>query len=386
MSRLRAVRLVAMREILERGRSRGYLLSLVFTVFILVAGFLLPIVLLGDQNQVSLALVGETPAGLDVAITSVAGQYDVTVDLSSVPDRATAEAAVRDKRIQAALEVPPDLAGPGDLIVLDEPDQRLQAITSAAVIGLRAGANASVLQSPEVVALVPPTEERTASLILANAGIILMFIGIFTYGTWVLMGVVEEKQSRVVEVVLATVRPQDLLVGKVLGIGVLALSQLLILVAAGVVAAQLTGRFTLPPTTASAATQLVIWFILGFAFYSTALGALGALASRTDEAQNASLPVTMTATLSYILSLVLVTQEPDGPLAVVMTFFPPSAPMVVPLRAALDAIPPWQIGASIALMLAAIWILFVVGGRVYSGAVLQTGSRMKLRDAWRASR
>ena len=60
--------------------------------------------------------------------------------------------------------------------------------------------------------------------------------------------------------------------------------------------------------------------------------------------------------------------------------------MVVPLRAALDAIEPWQIGLSIALMLVAIWALFVVGGRVYSGAVLQTGGRMKLRDAWRASR
>ena len=84
--------------------------------------------------------------------------------------------------------------------------------------------------------------------------------------------------------------------------------------------------------------------------------------------------------------VVLVTQEPDGVLANVMTFLPPSAPMVVPLRAALDAIPAWQIPASIVVMLIAIWVLFVIGGRVYSGAVLQTGGRMKLRDAWRASR
>ena len=69
-----------------------------------------------------------------------------------------------------------------------------------------------------------------------------------------------------------------------------------------------------------------------------------------------------------------------------MTFFPPAAPMVVPLRAALDAIEPWEIVLSIALMVASIWFLFVVGARVYSGAVLQTGGRMKLRDAWRASR
>jgi ABC-2 type transport system permease protein len=68
-----------------------------------------------------------------------------------------------------------------------------------------------------------------------------------------------------------------------------------------------------------------------------------------------------------------------------MTFLPPSAPMVVPLRAALDAIEPWEIGVSFVLTVAAIWVLFVVGGRIYAGAVLQTTGRMKLRDAWRAA-
>ena len=130
--------------------------------------------------------------------------------------------------------------------------------------------------------------------------------------------------------------------------------------------------------------QLLTWFILGFAFYSTAMGFLGSLASRMEEASNASMPVTLTATTAYILSLVVVTGDPDGLLARVMTFFPPAAPMVVPLRTALGAIEPWEIVLSMAIMLATIWFLFVVGARVYSGAVLQTGGRMKLRDAWRA--
>ena len=386
MRRLRAIRLVAMREILERGRSRGYILSLVFTVFLLVAGFLLPAFLLGQDESPNLALVGTPPAGLQAAIEGAAGQYDVTLDISTVPDRAAAEAALRAKTIDAALDVPADLSGPGELIVLEEAENRIQAITSAAVIGLRAGADAAKLEPPTVDPLEPPTEAHTTAVIFANAGIILMFIGIFTYGTWVLTGVVEEKQSRVVEVVLTTVRPRDLLMGKVLGIGLLALVQLLVLVAAGIAAAQLSGRLELPPTTAGAAIQLVTWFILGFAFYSTAMGFLGSLASRVDEASNASLPVTMTVTLSYLVSILLVTQEPNGLVANLLTFFPPSAPMVVPLRAALDAIPAWQVVVSILLMLVAIWVLFVVGGRVYSGAILQTGGRMKLRDAWRASR
>jgi ABC-2 type transport system permease protein len=386
IGRLRAVRLVAMREILERGRSRGYLLSLLFTVILLGAGFVLPALLLGQEKSPKLALVDPVPAGLEAAIEGIATQYKVTLDISHVSDQAAGEAAVRDKAVDAALAIPVDLSTAGDLIVLDDPDGQIQAITSNAVIGLRAGAQTALLTPPTVTSLEPPTAEHTTALIFANAGIILMFIGIFTYGTWVLTGVVEEKQSRVVEVVLTTVRPRDLLMGKVLGIGLLALVQLVIIVTAGLAAAQLSGRLTLPATTVSAVVQLLAWFILGFAFYSTAMGFLGSLASRVDEASNASMPVTMTATLSYLLSILLVTQEPNGIVATILTFFPPSAPMVVPLRTALGAIQPWEAALSIVLMIAAIWVLFVVGGRVYSGAVLQTGGRMKLRDAWRASR
>ena len=149
-----------------------------------------------------------------------------------------------------------------------------------------------------------------------------MFIGIFSYGSWVLTGVVEEKQSRVVEVVLSTVRPRDLLMGKVLGIGLLALAQLVVLVAVGIGLSQLLGRLVLPVTTPGAVFQLLIWFILGFAFYSTAMGFLGSLASRMEEASTASMPVTLTATTAYILSLVVVTGDPDGLLARVMTFLP----------------------------------------------------------------
>jgi ABC-2 type transport system permease protein len=114
------------------------------------------------------------------------------------------------------------------------------------------------------------------------------------------------------------------------------------------------------------------------------MGFLGALASRVEEASNASMPVTMTATACYLVSIIVVTNEPAGIVARVMTFLPPAAPMVVPLRVALGAIEPWEIALSIALMLASIWVLFVIGARVYAGAVLQMGSRIRIRDAWRA--
>ena len=383
MSSLRAVRLVAMREILERGRSRGYVLSLVFTVFLLVAGFVVPSLILGDQAT-RLAIVEPAPPGLETALGSVAAAYEANLDISMVPDREAAEAALRDGSTDAALAVPADLSAPGELLVLEHAGDQLRAITAAAVVTLRAATVAPLLVPPSVTALQPPTAEDTTAILFANAGIILMFIGIFTYGTWVLTGVVEEKQSRVVEVVLSTVRPRNLLIGKVLGIGILALAQLTVLVIAGVAAAQISGRLTLPATTVDAVALLLVWFILGFVFYSTAMGFLGSLTSRMEEASNASLPVTMTATASYMASILLVTQDPSGTLARVMTFLPPAAPMVVPLRAALGAIEPWEIALSMTVMMMSIWALFIVGGRVYAGAVLQTGGRIRLRDAWRA--
>src|SRR3954447_15780100 len=384
MSRWRAIRLVAGREIVERGRSRGYALSLVFTIVLMGVGFLVPSLLVGQITQARLALVGTTPPALagSIAAAAVASGQDVV--LSALPDRTSAEAALHEGSIDAALDVPADLSGPGTLIVLEHAPGQLQAAVDQAVIALRAGPAAS--QGPPLDVLRPPTAEDTTAIIFANAGIVLMFIGIFSYGSWVLTGVVEEKQSRVVEVVLSTVRPRDLLMGKVLGIGLLALAQLVVLVAVGLTLSQLLGRLVLPPTTVGAVIQLLTWFILGFALYATTMGFLGALASRPEEASIASMPVTLTATTAYILSIAVVTGDPDGILAHVMTFIPPAAPMVVPLRTALGAIEPWEIALSIALTVATIWVLFVVGARVYTGAVLQTGGRIRLRDAWRASR
>jgi ABC-2 type transport system permease protein len=384
VSRLRAIRLVAMREVIERGRTRGYVLSLAFTIGLMLVGFIVPSLLVDEATSTRIALVGDTPPALGPALQAAAAATGQELELTMSPDRPAAEAAVRAGRLDAALVVPADLSAPGELIVLEAASPLLQGAVTSAVVALRAGPDA--VAAPSVSALEPPTAEDQTAILFANAGIVLMFIGIFSYGSWVLSGVVEEKQSRVVEVVLSTVRPRDLLMGKVLGIGILAVAQLVVLVSVGLAFVLGTGRIALPPTTLDAVLQLLLWFVLGFALYSTTMGFLGALASRMEEASTASMPVTLTATTFYVLSLVVVTGDPDGVLARVMTFIPPAAPMVVPLRTALDAIEPWEIGLSVALMVVAIWFLFVVGARVYSGAVLQTGSRMRLRDAWRAAR
>jgi ABC-2 type transport system permease protein len=376
MSRGRAIWLVARRELLERGRSRAFLLSLVLSVAIILAGLFLPSLIGGGVRVQHLGIVGTPPATVSEGLPATARLANLTVRIDPVADVGTGESRLRDGSLDALLIFPPDGSLP-TYVVKTRGNQLLQQIV------------ASSFSTPPQISfreLETADPNRDTSLLLANVGVILLFISIFTFGTWVLTGVVEEKTSRVVEVVLSTIEPRDLLMGKVLGIGLLGLVQLAAMVSVGLTAGVIGGRLSLPPTTGPAVVLLVIWFILGYALYSTALGVLGALASRMEEASNASSPVSFIAMGAYFFSLLVAINDPSGTAARVASFIPPISPMVVPLRAALGAIEPWEMVGSALVTVAAIWILFVVGGRVYSGAILQSGARIRLRDAWRASR
>jgi ABC-2 type transport system permease protein len=397
MTRRRAVWLVARREIVERGRSRSFVVSLVLTIALILAGVIVPGLIGGPGGGASkVATVGTPPAGFSQSLTGIATQARINVITETVADVAAAEARLNEGTLDAALVFPPDGSSPSVVVKKSGNDAVVQVLTNAVVtarageILLKAGIDPAELAAaaapPPIRELTPSDPNRDTSFLFANVGVILLFISIFTFGTWVLTGVVEEKQSRVVEVVLSTVAARDLLIGKVLGIGLLGLVQLVAMVTVGLVAGTVTGRFSLPPTTGPAVIQLFLWFGLGYAFYSTALGVLGALASRMEEASNASAPVSILASVAYVFALVVATDDPAGLPARIATFIPPVSPMVVPLRAALGAIEPWEILLSVALMVATIWVLFVVGARVYSGAVLRTGAKIGLRDAWRSSR
>lgn len=396
MPRWRSIWLVARREILERGRSRGFIFSVLFTTAIVVGSFLLPALLFGGPEQAKIGVVQPAPPALQSTIQAIASGADQRLVLLPYPDRSAADAALKADQVEAVVDVPADLSGPGAVVYKETADPVLQSIVGSAVVALRVNslltgtdvdqaALAAAQAPPQAVELDPQTDADGARFLVANIGAVLILVGIFSFGFTVLTGVVEEKQSRVVEVVLATVRARDLLMGKVLGIGVLGIVQLIVFVVAALAAAGLTSKLVLPSTTPASILLLAVWFILGYTLYSTALGFLGALASRMEEASNASTPVTLVAMVSYFVAIFAVVNDPHGTVATIATFLPPSAPFVVPLRAAFDAIAPWEIALSIVITLAGIWVLFTIGARVYSGAVLQTAGRMKLRDAWRSA-
>jgi ABC-2 type transport system permease protein len=199
----------------------------------------------------------------------------------------------------------------------------------------------------------------------------------------VLTGVVEEKSTRVVEVLLSRVPPTSLLGGKIAGIGLAALGQFLAVAAAAMATLLVTRPAGLPPGTYTAIPMLVVWFMLGFAFYSMLYGSLGSLASRAEDAQAAAAPVIALIAGIYVLAIMAMANPAAGWITIV-SMLPPTAPIIMPLRAALVTVPAWQMVAAIVLMLAAIYGLFRAGGRLYQNAVLHTGARLRLREAWRS--
>ena len=239
MSRWRSVWLVARREILERGRSRGFLLSVLFTTVIVVGAFVLPAVLFGNGSATK---VGDRRAGPGrpraAAIESAAGRFDQKVRISTFPTGTRPMSALTDGPVDVVVDDAgrPVRSGRAPVLEEDRPERRCNSCrprpsgSGSRPSSGRATSTSRRWPPPSSrrrsVALEPQTETDQAKFLVANIGAVLSSSASSRFGFTVLTGVVEEKQSRVVEVVLSTVRPRDLLMGKVLGIGVLGLVQL----------------------------------------------------------------------------------------------------------------------------------------------------------------
>jgi ABC-2 type transport system permease protein len=168
------------------------------------------------------------------------------------------------------------------------------------------------------------------------------------------------------------------------GIGTLGLLQLAGIAAYGIVLASITGALSLPAHALGTAALAVGWFVLGFAFYASLFAVAGALVSRMEELQNAIVPLNLVILVSFFVSIGS-TSDPDSTLSLVASLVPFSAALAMPVRISLGAASPLEIVASLVLLLGSTAFLIPLAGRIYSGAVLRVGSRVKLRDAWRAA-
>src|SRR4051812_46126579 len=354
-------KLVARREFSERSHERSFLISSGITLAIIVLAVVIPSLLgLGGPSKY-------TVAGADAHGRAVA-----------------ARAAQLDERFGAEVTVEPhaDVTISGSTIHAEkEPDEKLVNLLQVANQQLDVRAAPPL----RLTTVEPIDPEKDAKAGLAFFTIFILYGQLLTYGYWVAAGVVEEKSSRVIEVLLATIRPRDLLAGKVIGLGLLGLSQLLLVALLGLVAAGVTGAVTIDGTLLGAVALSLLWFLLGYAFYASAFAVAGALVPRQEELQSSTTPLTLLILVSLFLGFA-VNSDPSGALAHICAFVPPVAPVTMPGRIMLGEAPAWEIAGSVIVTLGATLLLIPLAGRIYEAVVLRTGTAVKLREAFRLAR
>ncbi|GAB2456201.1 ABC transporter permease [Xylanimonas ulmi] len=393
LSPARATWLIAQREVSTRMRQRSYLITTALLVVAVVAGILVAHATAGGGSTVAVGATDQTTATAVEQALDAAG-LDATV--TTVTDRAAGERQVRDGDLDALI-VPAD-GGSLTTVVDRELNARLapvldglarqQALTAqiTALGGDPTTVAAAVGQAGvQVDALDPPVERDLTQVIAGYLVGIVMFMALMMCSQLVAQGVVEEKTSRVVELLLATVRPSHLMAGKVAGIGLVGLIQVAVTVGAAAIASSATGLLdTSGLRVGPTLVWALVWFLVGFVTYAFVLAALAALVSRQEEVSSVITPVTMLMLLPYIYGISVLPWDPANALARTLSFIPLLSPFLMPMRLALGTAPLWEPFVALALALAVVPLLIWLSGRIYANAVLRTGARVRLKDALRA--
>jgi len=370
-----AIALVARREIVERIRERSLWVSTGVTIAVLAGVLLLPSALgFGGATKATVAAAGPEALRVAAAARSAQRAFDVSLTVRRVGDDAAARALVRSGDADVAV-----LRGGRALAAAQDADDAVVAAVQAGSQAVRGGR-----PPPPLPVSRAGNGDAQARSGIAFVAVVVLYGQLLGYGFWVATGVVEEKATRVVELLLSAIRPRQLLAGKVIGIGVLGLGQLLLIGVVGALIGAASGQLDLSSDVVVAVGVVLAWFVLGFGLYSCAFAVAGALVPRQEEIQSVTAPLTILILASFFLGFGAL-DDPGSELARVLSFVPPSAPMVMPVRLIAGDVPAWEVVASAALTLAAAAALVMLAARIYSAAVLRTGARVSLRAAWRAS-
>jgi ABC-2 type transport system permease protein len=378
--------IVARREFVERARDRGFQVSTAITL-LLLTGVIVISAAFNRPTSFDLVVVGEgsEALGRDVRAAADALGIEVTV-------RELAEAEAR--RAVDAREADAALVDAAQIVVRAEPPDQLVGLIQAVSIRERSrralvtagltpeDVDAALLQAPLPVNALEPVDSRsreTATVVFL--GVLLLYGQLFAYGYWVAAGVVEEKSSRVVEVLLATVRPSHLLRGKILGIGLLGLGQLLLIGLVGLIASAAVGTLDFPSGAVATIGLVLGWFVLGFFFYASLFAVAGSIVTRQEDLQTTMTPLTILILGSFFIGL-SATSNPDSTLATVASLLPFSSPLVMPTRIALGEAATWEVVASIAISVGATAAVIPIATTIYSRALLRPG-RVRIRQVLR---
>ncbi|MCB1246370.1 MAG: ABC transporter permease [Acidimicrobiia bacterium] len=387
--------IVARREMVERGRSPVFRISLVVMVLLIVGGIVAFNYFAGRAEPIEVGLAGTTPATLatDLVAAGVAAGEDVEVQtvpvdaVESVLDDGVVDVVIVD----GARVITPETAS-STIEFITSTAIRTAALNDLVDSGeVSAGDVAQIAQPVDIVfePLETPDPDEEARAVVAWIGALLLFTTILMFGQFVAMGIVEEKQNRVVEVVISRIETSQLLVGKVLGIGLLGLLQVGVFVVAGIVTLTFVASDAVPDVDLAAIgvpalLWLVVWFVLGYLLYSFLYAGLGATVSRQEELQGVAFIPAMLLMPAYFLTAVGIGSD-VGTIARIASIVPFWSPIVMPLRMTTGTVPPWETALALALIVVTIYATIRFAARVYRGAALRTGGKVKVTEALRST-
>ena len=382
-----ATRMVAVRGFTERARDKSFLGSTAFTLLIVLAAVLVPQLLgAGDPTTYRVAFAGQDAGLVREAARQQAQALDVRLEVRDVPPgdaRARVEAEELDAVVDGDGVIVREELEPGLAAVLQGAHRQVRVARGLEGAGIDPAAveRASAVGPLAVQALDPVDQQAQSREGIAFFATFVLYGQLLGYGLWVALGVVEEKSSRVVEVLLAAVSPRALLAGKILGIGLLGLIQLLVIAVVGLGAGSATGALDLDAGAVSTVALVLGWFLLGYAFYASLFAAAAARVSRQEDLQNVTTPATLLVLVSLFAAF-YVGQNPDRPISRVLSVLPPFSALVNAPRVAAGDVPGWEVALAVGVMLVAIAAVVLVAARLYEGAILHMGSKVGLRQAW----
>lgn len=388
--------LIAKREITTKLKQRSFQIM----TFILLAAIIGGMWALNHFAQTEhIFRVGVTDTEAGVAIQQIADLNGVPVEIVEDPS-AIGEEFVADGRLDALVLGNPLTAVELPVLVQTSLDPQLhnlfnQLVSQSAFAReiTALGGNPAIVGADlanvrvTVNSLNPPPPTDPGQMITAIATGILLYAAMMMGAQFVAQGVVEEKASRVVEVLLSTVRPWQLMAGKVIGIGIITLGQLFLLLLAGFITATATGLFALSDIRLGATLiWSAIWALIGFTTFAVIMAGLAARVSRQEEVGSVTTPALMLLMLPYVLGVSVLPHDPTNELARILSYIPPFSAMLMPLRYAMGAATTLEMLAALAISLVVLPLLVWLAGRLYAGAVLHTGGKVSLRKALNNSR
>ena len=383
-----AWRIVAGREIMVKLRDRNFIISTLTTIAIFIAAFGLSFLLGGSDDDKTIAVVpGEAAAivqaGSD-AHDDADGGAQVQLSVTEVSTPEAAEQAVRDGDADAAL-----LGGPGSwtLVGSDGVDPQIAAAVGTVVAAdalernaASVGASVTDLTAGSVVEerLLDPegATDEGVQLIAGFVFVFLFYMAAILFGYAIANSVVEEKQSRIVEILAASIPLRQLLVGKVVGATVLALGQMVVFVAIGLVGLTFTDYATLLPSVAGAAGWYLALFVIGFVALACLFAVAGAMATRAEDVQSTSSPLLTVIMVASFAGLFL-----QDTWQVIASYVPIMSTVTMPIRLVEGTAEWWEPPVAAVITLVAAGIVMVVAERVYRRSIMQTGGKLTYRQA-----